>query len=176
MKQSVNCRAGLQLRGTSPSWRNGLTGTSWRAMKGNPVSCHWVGITIGTSTVSGLTSWKWLGGKRPGSSDGKPVCHEPAVCAENPLQIRLQGEDQFLPVEWGDPSALASTGEIHMEFWVQVWVPQCKRLKDTLEVWREDPSRRWKTGTWCMRKHWEKLACSAWKKKGFREDFIANFH
>lgn len=52
MKLSVKCRAGLQPRGTSWRGRNGLTGTSWRAVKGNPVSCHWEGITIGYNQYS----------------------------------------------------------------------------------------------------------------------------
>lgn len=100
MKLSVKCRAGLQPRGTSWRGRNGLTGTSWRAVKGNPVSCHWGGITIGYNQYSlranqqkSNSTEKDLGWKTRSQQ-----------CAESPLHIRLQGEDQCPPAAWGDPS------------------------------------------------------------------------
>lgn len=127
----------------------------WREIR---VSCHWGGIAIGTSTVSGPSSWKAAWQKKTWESWWKTMSQQ---CAESPLHIRLQVEEQCLLAEWGDPSLLVSTGEIHLEFWVQVWVPSA-REKRTLEglQWKSiQKVEHW--STWCMRK---KLACSAWKK------------
>lgn len=44
--------------GTLTGWRYGLTGTSWKVMKGNAKSCPWRGITPCTRICGGQTDWK----------------------------------------------------------------------------------------------------------------------
>lgn len=167
MKLSVKRRAGLQPRGTSWRGRNGLTGTSWRAVKGNPVSCHWEGITIGYNQYSLRAN------QQKSNSAEKDLGvlmenQEPAVCWK-PTTYQAAGGR---PVPTSCVRGSFPSGLVRYT-WSSGSRSGFSSAREKRTPWRyfsEYPSRRWSTLEHTMHEETLRKRWLGWPgRKGFRD-------
>lgn len=70
-----------------------------------------------------------------GGSGGYQVNPKPGAClhSRGVQQLPRLDEEECQQVKGGDPSSLLNTGEIYLQFCVQLWALQYKRDMDLLE-------------------------------------------